>query len=205
MGVYCGLAMLVNPSLMLALFAILGWTVYQTRPIPRHGLRGELWICGLHCSPSLLPGLSAMHGFSTPSSHCAATLDTSYGREITRGHGRLRRNARAATKTSGSTPTTRPRVRSHIWTTNQRWPRPTSAHMPGTFIRLSAERVARFWTGAGSEANSGGSKHTQSSHRCWASWGWRHCSNSAAPRSREGHAFFAANRYFSIAVLHHAS
>ena len=27
MGAYCGLAMLVNPSLMLALFAIVGWTV----------------------------------------------------------------------------------------------------------------------------------------------------------------------------------
>ena len=31
LGAYCGLAMLVNPSLTLALFAILGWTGYQNR------------------------------------------------------------------------------------------------------------------------------------------------------------------------------
>jgi hypothetical protein len=31
MGAFCGLAMLVNPSLTLALFAILGWAAYQNR------------------------------------------------------------------------------------------------------------------------------------------------------------------------------
>jgi 4-amino-4-deoxy-L-arabinose transferase-like glycosyltransferase len=43
MGAYCGLAMLVNPSLMLALFAILGWTVYQTKSVKRYGP----WMCFL--------------------------------------------------------------------------------------------------------------------------------------------------------------
>ena len=39
MGGYCGLAMLVNPSLTLALFAVLGWSAWQTHS------RG--WICWL--------------------------------------------------------------------------------------------------------------------------------------------------------------
>ncbi len=37
MGGYCGLAMLVNPSLTLALFAVLGWSAWQTHARP--------WIC----------------------------------------------------------------------------------------------------------------------------------------------------------------
>ena len=41
MGAYVGLAMLVNPSLMPSLFAIVGWTVHQSRPLWRCGP----WVC----------------------------------------------------------------------------------------------------------------------------------------------------------------
>jgi hypothetical protein len=36
LGAYCGLAMLVNPSLMLALFGVMGWTAYRTRSVWRY-------------------------------------------------------------------------------------------------------------------------------------------------------------------------
>lgn len=41
MGAYCGLAMLVNPSLTLAFLAILGWTAYHTRSASRY----NPWLC----------------------------------------------------------------------------------------------------------------------------------------------------------------
>jgi hypothetical protein len=151
MGAYCGLAMLVNPSLMPALFAIIGWTVHQSRPIWRCGP----WVCLLTWlavfAPWPLRNARVLHAF--------IPLRSNFGYEVWQGNhsgatgvydrtieplenkqeytdyaamgevGYMRNKARLA----------RTYIRAH----------------PGEFIRLSAERVARFWTGAGFAVNSG--------------------------------------------------
>jgi hypothetical protein len=136
MGAFCGLAMLVNPSLTLALFAILGWAAYQNRNgctigfltcalvlhafIPlRSNFGYELWQ-GNHAGGSGLfnPTLEPLQNKQEYSD---------YARE---GEVVYMRNKSALAKTY---------IRAH----------------PAEFVRLSAMRVIRFWTGAGSAENSG--------------------------------------------------
>ena len=78
MGAYGGLAMLVNPSLMLAFFAILGWTVHQTRPLWRCGP----WVCLLTWlavfAPWPLRNARVLHAF--------IPLRSNFGYEIWQGN-----------------------------------------------------------------------------------------------------------------------
>ena len=76
MGAYCGLAMLINPALMPALLALLGWTAWQTRSAKR------LWPCLLlQHWPSPL-GPYAIGTCCMPGSPYVAISDTNCGREI---------------------------------------------------------------------------------------------------------------------------
>jgi hypothetical protein len=150
MGAYCGLAMLVNPSLMLSLFAIVGWTLYQTRP-----LRGyEPWICLLVFlvvfAPWPVRNARVLHAF--------IPLRSNFGYELWQGNhdgatgvfdktieplGNKQEYLDYAAK--GELGYMREKgtlARDYIFTN------------PGEFIRLSVERVARFWTGAGFAVNS---------------------------------------------------
>jgi hypothetical protein len=147
MGGYCGLAMLVNPSLTLALFAVLGWSAWQTHSRP--------WICWLVLvavfAPWPLRNARVLHAF--------IPLRSNFGYEMWQGNhsgasgmfdARLEplqnkqeysdyvREGEVVYMRSKST-LAKAYVRAH----------------PGDFLRLSATRVVRFWTGAGSEANSG--------------------------------------------------
>jgi 4-amino-4-deoxy-L-arabinose transferase-like glycosyltransferase len=150
MGAYCSLAMLVNPSLMLSLFAIVGWTIYQTRPPGGH----ELWMC-------LLVFLAVFAGWPIRNArvlHAFIPLRSNFGYEVWQG------NHPGATgifdttieplenkqqyldyAAEGEVAYMRDKgtlARDHI-----------RAH-PSEFIKLSAERVARFWAGAGFAVNS---------------------------------------------------
>jgi hypothetical protein len=155
-GIYCGLAMLVNPSLMLALFAILGWTIYQSRSVWRYRpwISGP-WISGLTLlavfAPWPLRNARVLHAF--------VPLRSNFGYELWQGNhpgatgvfdARLEplQNKREYSDYAARGEVAYMDKKSTLAKTY------IHAH-PGTFIRLSAERVVRFWTGGGSEVNSG--------------------------------------------------
>jgi hypothetical protein len=151
MGAYCGLSMLVNPSLMLSLFAIVGWTVYQTCPAGCY----EPWMCLLVFlavfAPWPIRNARVLHAF--------IPLRSNFGYEVWQGNhpgatgvfdqtieplGNKQEYsdyaARGEVAYMGDKGTlARDYIRSHR----------------GEFIGLSAKRVARFWTGAGLTVNSG--------------------------------------------------
>jgi len=151
MGASCGLAMLVNPSLTLALFAILGWTVYQTRPRLRNGH----WVCWLTLlavfAPWPLRNARVLHAF--------IPLRSNFGYELWQG------NHPGATGVFDARLEPLQNKREYAdyaakgevaYMDNKSTEAKAYIHaQPGTFIRLSTERVVRFWTGAGSADNSG--------------------------------------------------
>jgi hypothetical protein len=150
-GGYCGLAMLVNPSLMAALFVILGWTIYQSRPV----WRSAPWICWLTLlavfAPWPLRNARVLHTF--------IPLRSNFGYEIWQGNhpgatgvfeARLEplqnKNEYADYAAKGEVA---------YMDNKSALAKAYIRAQPGRFIRLSAERVVRFWTGAGSADNSG--------------------------------------------------
>ena len=151
MGASCGLAMLVNPSLTLALFAILGWTVYQTRPRLRNGH----WVCWLTLlavfAPWPLRNARVLHAF--------IPLRSNFGYELWQG------NHPGATGVFDARLEPLQNKREYAdyaakgevaYMDNKSTEAKAYIHaQPGTFVRLSTERVVRFWTGAGSADNSG--------------------------------------------------
>lgn len=155
MGVYCGLAMLVNPSLTLALFVILGWIVYQVRLVSRHRLGYRPWLC-------LLAWLAVFAPWPVRNArvlHAFIPLRSNLGYEVWQG------NHKGATGLFDST--LEPLQNKHEYaeyardgevaymSNKARLAKDYIRAHPADFVRLSAERVARFWTGAGSMSNSG--------------------------------------------------
>jgi 4-amino-4-deoxy-L-arabinose transferase-like glycosyltransferase len=147
MGGYCGLAMLVNPSLTLALFAVAGWAAWQTHC--------RAWICWLVLlavfAPWPLRNASVLHAF--------IPLRSNFGYEVWQGNhsgasgmfdARLEplKNKQEYGDYVREGEVVYMRSKSMLAMAYVR------AH-PGEFLRLSATRVVRFWTGAGSEVNSG--------------------------------------------------
>ena len=181
--------MLVNPSLMLALFCILGWTAYQTRPIPRHGLRGELWTCLFALlavfAPWPIRNARVLHAF--------IPLRSNFGYELWQGnhpgatgvfdgtlephHNKQQYADYAANGEVAYTGSKAMLAKAYIRT------------HPGAFVRLSAERVARFWTGAGSTTNSGWVELHAVPRRYWAWRAWQRCSKGAASTIARGPCF----------------
>jgi hypothetical protein len=155
MGAYCGLAMLVNPSLTLALFAILGWIVCRIRVVSRYSLGYKPWLC-------LLAWLAVFAPWPVRNArvlHASIPLRSNFGYEVWQGnhngasgmfdatleplqnkqeYAEYARNGEVAYMSNKAT-LAKVYVRSH----------------PAEFVRLSGERLARFWTGAGSTTNSG--------------------------------------------------
>jgi hypothetical protein len=152
MGAYCGLAMLVDPSPMPALFSILGWTIYQTRPVWRY----ELWMCSLALlavfAPWPLRNARVLHAF--------IPLRSNFGYELWQG------NHPGTTGVFDATIEPLQNKQEYadyaangevVYMGNKSTLAMAYIRaLPGRFIKLSAERVARFWIGAGSAANSGG-------------------------------------------------
>ena len=155
LGAYCGLAMLVNPSLTLALLAILGWIVYQTRFVAPYRPRYKPWLCLLALlavfAPWPLRNARVLHAF--------IPLRSNFGYEVWQGN-----------HTGGSgifDATLEPLQNKHEYADYARNGevaymnnKATLARIyirsnPADFARISAERAVRFWTGAGSATNSG--------------------------------------------------
>ncbi len=151
MGAYCALAMLVNPSLMLALFAILGWTAYQTRSV---GLYGP-WMCFLVFLAVFVPwpirNARVLHAFIPLRSNMGfelwqgnragatgifdASLDLLHNNEEYSKYASMGEVAYMHNKSTLA----KAYIRAH----------------PGEFINLSAKRVTLFWMGTGTNVNSG--------------------------------------------------
>jgi hypothetical protein len=149
MGAYCGLGMLVNPALMPAFLALLGWAAWQTRSW------NQLWLClllaALIFAPWPIRNRRVLHAW--------IPLRSNFGYELWQGNhpgasglfdARLEPLANphefAAYASLGEVAymgnkavLARGYIRSH----------------PMEFLRLSMQRVGRFWTGAGGVTNSG--------------------------------------------------
>jgi Dolichyl-phosphate-mannose-protein mannosyltransferase len=149
MGAYCGLGMLVNPALMPAFLALLGWTAWQTRS------PNQLWPClllaALIFAPWPIRNWRVLHAW--------IPFRSNFGYELWQGNhpgasglfdARLEplRNRHEyadyaalgeVTYMGNKAALAQAYIRSH----------------PVEFLRLNSRRVARFWTGAGSESNSG--------------------------------------------------
>jgi 4-amino-4-deoxy-L-arabinose transferase-like glycosyltransferase len=63
MGAYCGLAVLVNPALLLALLAILGWAAWQTRKAFRYSPVLSLLVLSLVFAPWPIRNARVLHAF----------------------------------------------------------------------------------------------------------------------------------------------
>jgi 4-amino-4-deoxy-L-arabinose transferase-like glycosyltransferase len=147
MGVYCGLASLVNPALLLALLALLGWAAWQTRKSSYYAPLLALLVLGMIYAPwpirnarvlgAFIP-LRSTVGFELwVGNHSGATgfLDESqfpifnqreYDQYVSKKEVRYMSDKSALATTY------------------------ICAH-PAAFLRLSAMRFLRFWTGTGSE------------------------------------------------------
>ncbi len=151
MGAYCGLAMLVNPSLTLALFAILGWTAYQNR----HGSN----IGFLTCVLVLLAVFAGWPLRNARVLHAFIPLRSNFGYEVWQGN--------HAGASGLFNPALEPLQNKQEYSEYAREGEVVYMRNKATlakdyirthkaeFLRLSATRVIRFWTGAGSAANSG--------------------------------------------------
>jgi hypothetical protein len=147
MGGYCGLAMLVNPSLTLALFAVLGWSAWRAH--------SRAWICWLVLlavfAPWPLRNARMLHAF--------IPLRSNFGYEVWQGnHSGASGMFDARLEPLQNKQEYRDYVREGevVYMRNKSMLAKAyvRAH-PRDFLRLCATRVVRFWTGAGSEVNSG--------------------------------------------------
>ena len=149
MGAYCGLGMLVNPALMPAFLALLGWTAWQTRS--SNQLWAGLLLAALVIAPWPIRNWRVLHAW--------IPLRSNFGYELWQGNhpaasglfdARLEplsnQHEFAVYASLGEVAymenkaaLARAYIRSH----------------PMQFLRLSMQRVGRFWTGAGGETNSG--------------------------------------------------
>jgi 4-amino-4-deoxy-L-arabinose transferase-like glycosyltransferase len=149
MGAYAGLAALVNPSLLPSLLALLGWTAWQTRKTLWYLPLSLLVLCAVF-APWPIRNSRALHAFIPLRSTvgfelwvgnragASGFLDESqfpifnrweYDQYVAKGEVTYMRDKSALAKAY---------IRNH----------------PGEFLRLSAVRFIRFWTGTGNKDGS---------------------------------------------------
>jgi len=150
MGAYCGLAALVNPALLLALLSIFGWAAWQTRKEFRYSPALGLLLFFLVFAPWPIRNERALHAFIPLRSTvgfelwvgnrdgATGFLDESqfpifnkleYDSYAAKGEVAYMRDKSTAAKAY---------IRAH----------------PLVFLRLSAVRFIRFWTGTGNKDGS---------------------------------------------------
>jgi hypothetical protein len=144
-GVYCGLTMLVNPSLIMAMFAIFCWSAYQTRSSSRYTpLMGLLVMCVVF-APWPIRNARILHTF--------IPLRSSFGYELwqgnrTGGDGIFEDSLYPlGNKQEYADYTSRGEV-AYMREKSAVAEAYIRAH-PGEFVWLTAKRAARFWMGSG--------------------------------------------------------
>jgi 4-amino-4-deoxy-L-arabinose transferase-like glycosyltransferase len=149
MGAYCGLAALVNPSLLPALLALMGWAAWQTRKTFWY-LPVALLVLSVVFAPWPIRNARVLHAF--------IPLRSTVGFELWVGN---RAGASGFLDESQFPLFNRWEYDQYVAKGEVAYMRDKStlakAYMrahPGEFLRLSAVRFARFWTGTGSKDGS---------------------------------------------------
>jgi 4-amino-4-deoxy-L-arabinose transferase-like glycosyltransferase len=150
MGVYCGLAVLVNPALLLALLAILGWTAWQTRWTSRYAPLFGLLVLLVIFAPWPIRNARVLHAF--------IPLRSTVGFELWIGN---RPGATGYLDESQFPIFNKQELGDYIAKGEVAYMRDKSALAkayigahPGLFMRLSTIRFSRFWTGTGTKDGS---------------------------------------------------
>jgi hypothetical protein len=150
-GAYCGLAMLVNPSLTLALLAILGWSIYHLRSGWRYSPMLAFILLLAIYAPWPIRNAVVLHSF--------IPFRSNFGYELWQGN-----HAGGNGNFDGNLAPPKNREQSRAYESQGEvgYMQERSlvainsiCAMPGRFALLSAKRVGRFWTGTGSNVNSG--------------------------------------------------
>jgi hypothetical protein len=147
MGAYCGLAVLVNPALLLALLSILGWAAWQTRKTFRYSPFLGLLILLLVYAPWPVRNARVLHAF--------IPMRSTVGFELWVGN---RAGATGFLDESQFPIFNQVEFDSYVAKGEVAYMRDKSTLAKGyicshplEFLRLSAVRFLRFWTGTGSE------------------------------------------------------
>jgi Dolichyl-phosphate-mannose-protein mannosyltransferase len=150
MGAYCGLAALVNPALLLALWTLLGWAAWQTRKICGNAPLLGLLVFLLVFTPWPIRNACVLHAFiplrSTVGfelwvgnrSGATGFLNESLFPLFNRQEHDLYVSQGEVAYMHGKAGLAKAYIRAH----------------PGEFLRLSAVRFIRFWTGTGTKDGS---------------------------------------------------
>jgi 4-amino-4-deoxy-L-arabinose transferase-like glycosyltransferase len=150
MGAYCGISTLVNPALLLALLAILGWTAWQTRMTSRYSPVLALLIFAVVFAPWPIRNARVLHAF--------IPLRSTVGFELWMGN---RVGATGFLEESQFPIFNKYEFDSYVAKGEVTYMRDKSdlakayiyAH-PREFLRLSSVRFIRFWIGSGSKDGS---------------------------------------------------
>jgi 4-amino-4-deoxy-L-arabinose transferase-like glycosyltransferase len=146
MGIYCGFTLLLNPSFLFTLFAILGWILYETRSRPRFGPWLGFALLLLVFAPWPIRNARVLHAY--------IPLRSNLGFELWKGN---RPGATSLDDPSLYPVTNRPEFNAYaskgeVVFMKDKFTAATAnieSH-PREFLRLSAVRFARYWTGTGS-------------------------------------------------------
>jgi hypothetical protein len=150
-GLYCGLTMLVNPSLILAMFVILGWATCRTPSSSRYGPLVGLILMFLVFVPWPIRNAYVLHAF--------IPLRSTFGYELWQGN---RAGADGIFNTSLYPTNNKLEYDAYASKGEVAFMREKStlamnyigAHR-SEFVWLTAKRTARFWMGTGDKINSG--------------------------------------------------
>jgi 4-amino-4-deoxy-L-arabinose transferase-like glycosyltransferase len=150
MGAYCGLAVLVNPALLMALMAILGWAAWKTRKSFRYSPALGLLVFLLVFAPWPIRNARALHAFIPLRSTVGFELwignrvgatgfldESQFPIFNKREYDNYVSNGEVAYM-QGKADLAKAYIRAH----------------PLEFVQLSAVRFARFWTGTGNKDGS---------------------------------------------------
>jgi 4-amino-4-deoxy-L-arabinose transferase-like glycosyltransferase len=150
MGAYCGLAGLVNPTLLLALLAVMGWSAWQTRKRFRYSLLLGLLVLLLVYAPWPIRNARVFHAF--------VPLRSTVGFELWMGN---RAGASGFLEESLFPIFNRGEYDQYVSKGEVAYMQDKSTLAkvyirthPAEFLRLSAVRFIRFWTGTGNKAGS---------------------------------------------------
>jgi 4-amino-4-deoxy-L-arabinose transferase-like glycosyltransferase len=150
MGAYCGLAGLVNPALLLAFLAVMGWSAWQTRKRSRYSPLLGLLVLLLVYTPWPIRNARVFHAF--------VPLRSTVGLELWMGN---RAGAGGFLEESLFPLFNRGEYDQYVSKGEVAYMRDKSTlakayirSHPAEFLRLSAVRFVRFWTGTGNKDGS---------------------------------------------------
>jgi len=150
MGAFCGVVALINPALLLVLLAIIAWAAWQAWPASRYGSLLTLLTLAVVFSPWPIRNARVFHAF--------VPLRTTVGFEMWMGNhpgssGFLEESLFPMFNAAELAEYRRVGEIGYTARKSELAKEYILAN-PGTFAKLTLRRIARFWTGAGTENGS---------------------------------------------------